>query len=102
MRAPLVAVGAWYATFSLSANYQIMLVKLGMPPEAGVVAFERAAATFPFHTAFRMTPAYYQIYVVEKKGYWHFRESALASVENALKTNPNSVYLRGHLERMRQ
>lgn len=101
LRAPFVAVGLWYAISSLSANYLIAVGKSENDPRHALAEFHLAADVFPLKSSFRVMPAYYLIYVVHR-GMDDLREIAITEVEKTLRSNPNSDYLKAHLERLKR
>lgn len=90
--------GSWfYASWTIYA-----VVNTPSTVEEKIAGYERAASVFPIKTAFRQLPAYTLVYLAVGLGIAEAREPAIRAVRNALTWNPNSYYLRHHLERMQQ
>lgn len=94
--------GLSYATFCLSANACYATVEATDPDVEKVLRrYERSAELFPLRMQFRVLPAYYLIFQVQVGGRVDWRLRAIGVVEDALKSTPNSIYLRAHLNKLR-
>jgi len=97
------AIGVLYASGWALANWEIYkAVNWPGTIEEKIAGYEQAASVFPVKTAFRQLPAYTWIYIASGLGIAEAREPAIRSVQNALTWNPNSYYLRRHLEGLQQ
>lgn len=82
------------------ANVDVVLAK-SAPPAESARYLERASELFPYKQAFRLVGAYNAVRQVAS-GCEPCREPALTTVAKALKTAPNSAYLRAAYEGMRR
>lgn len=101
-RGLFVVVGFLYAGFCLIANTWFLMAPTASSVDKSLAVFEQVAQLFPLFPSFRVLPAYYLIFQVEGRKVETWRARAIVTVETALKTDPNSVYLQGHLHNLRR
>ena len=95
----LSATGVSYAIVILLGNVFAMQARSHFQePPVAIALYTLAGDIFPLSHSFRIVPAHYAIYA-QSEG-WVSLQETLALIDKALKTNPNSAYLRGHRKRL--